>query len=238
MMNDRLKRLLALLLALGVCVSGLALAEYGEPAVDITGEVEEEDEAPAEEAETPAEEAETPAEEPKAPATSTDVDMPVTTVTYGRLSVPSDSTYIDLGDITVKNYDNFIAFLQQLPKLEKVDMFSTLIEKKNIDRLAEAFPDVEFGWTMYLKCEKRDHKIRTDTTAFGCEHNNRIHGHTSTDLSILKYCTKLEALDIGHNYVTDLSFLYDLPSLKVLIVACNHITDITPIGSLKELQYL
>ena len=166
-----------------------------------------------------------------------ETETPATEVTYGGLTVSSDSTYVDLGDIVVKDYDQLCEFLDQLPQLEQFDMFSTLIQRTNIEMLAERYPNVKFGWTMYIPCE-RPHKIRTDATAFGTQHNNKIKGHTSEDFSILKYCTQLEALDIGHNNVTDLSFLYYLPNLKVLIIAANKVTDITPIGTLTQLQYL
>lgn len=166
-------------------------------------------------------------------------EEPVTVTLKGTsFSVPADTEYIDMGDTYVKDYDAFIDFLSALPNVKSVDMFTTKIRKKNIDRLAEAFPDITFGWTMEIAAKDGSHLIRTDATAFSTLHNNRSVHHTSNDFSILKYCKNLLALDIGHNGVDDLSFLYDLPNLKVLIVACNAITDITPVGSLKDLEYV
>ncbi len=158
------------------------------------------------------------------------------TVTFqGKFTAPLDAEYIDLGKVRVEDYDAFIAFLQQFPNLKKVDMFTTQIRPKNIDQLAEAFPDIEFGWTMRIG----DHWVRTDATAFSTLHNNRSPQHTEEQFQYLKYCKNLIALDIGHNAVMDLSFLYDLPNLKVLILACNiNLRDITPVGSLKDLEYL
>ncbi len=174
-------------------------------------------------------------------------------VTYtnemGSFTAPKDAAAIDLGDLRIPNtdadYRAFRLFLSQLPNLKKVDMYATEIRRNRIEYLAGAFPDVEFGWTMIVPCtnplhpERTPHKIRTDITAYSTLHNNTTSEHTAAELSILKYCKNLQALDIGHNRVTDLSFLYELPHLKVLIVACNiELKDITPIGSLKELQYL
>lgn len=156
------------------------------------------------------------------------------TASYGKFTADVEAEYIDLGDVQVKKFDTFITFLEQFPNLKKVDMFSTRIYPDNIDKLAEAFPDVEFGWTMCLG----DHRIRTDTTAFSTLHGNSSSHHTEKQFKYLKYCKNLRALDIGHNSVKDVSFLYDLPHLKVLILACNTIEDITPVGSLTELEYL
>ncbi len=169
------------------------------------------------------------------------------------LTVPADSEYVDLDRLSVPNAeDNYRAladFISSLPNLKKLDMFSTDIRRKQADALAEQFPDIEFGWTIAIPCtnplhpERTPHRVRTDATAFSTLHNNSCTHHTSEMLSVLRYCKNLQALDIGHNDATNLDFLYDLPHLKVLILACNmsaesRLTDITPVGSLKELQYL
>ena len=84
-----------------------------------------------------------------------------------------------------------------------------------------------------------EHTIRTDQTAFSTLHNNKSDPHRSADFSILRYCTRLLALDIGHNLVEDVSFLHYLPQLRVLILACNiNLRDISPLRELTELEYL
>lgn len=146
----------------------------------------------------------------------------------------SQAESIDFGDIQVKSIDQLVDYLAQFPNLKRVDMFATRIHPASIDKLAETFPQVEFGWTMRIG----DHWVRTDQTAFSTLHGNSSPQHDEDDFRYLKYCRNLLALDIGHNAVKDVSFLYDLPKLKVLILACNQIEDITPVGSLTDLQYL
>ncbi|MBQ7138465.1 MAG: leucine-rich repeat domain-containing protein, partial [Clostridia bacterium] len=146
----------------------------------------------------------------------------------------SQAESLDFGDVQIKNIDKLIEYLAQFPNLKKVDMFATRIYPASIDKLAAAFPLVEFGWTMRIG----DHWVRTDQTAFSTLHGNASPQHDEDDFRYLKYCRNLLALDIGHNAVKDVSFLYDLPKLKVLILACNQIVDITPVGSLTDLQYL
>lgn len=165
-------------------------------------------------------------------------DTSVQTVIFKKkLKVPVNSTEIDLGKITVSPDDTkeFYAFLEQLPDLKKVDMFSTKMPRYRIEKLAERFPDIEFGWTMSIA----GRTLRTDATSFSTRHSGSTTSRYSSDeFSLLKYCRNLYALDIGHNNVRDLSFLYDLPQLRVLILVDNKFTDITPVGSLKNLQYL
>ncbi len=153
----------------------------------------------------------------------------------GKFTCDVNAEEIDLGKVKVEDMDAFVKFLRRMPNLKKVDMFNTNMYTKDIDKLAEAFPDIEFGWTMRIG----DHWVRTDATAFSTLHNNRSPQHNERNFKYLKYCKNLLALDIGHNQVKDLSFLYDLPKLKVLILACQiDLRDITPVGSLKDLEYL
>ena len=56
----------------------------------------------------------------------------------------------------------------------------------------------------------------------------------------LKYCTQLEAIDLGHNNVSDLSFLTQWPHLKILIIIDSQkpVTDLSPLAELNELEYV
>ena len=171
-------------------------------------------------------------------------------------TAPSDAVEIDLGEMSLPDTDEAYAaldsFLRRLPNVKHVDMFSTDIPQNRLEALAESFPQIEFGWTIYIPCkndlrpDRGPHRLRTDQTAFSTLHNISCTSHNEDVWRVLKYCKNLEALDIGHNNtLKDLSFLYDLPKLKVLVVSFNMSQkgdetplDITPIGSLKELQYL
>ena len=158
-------------------------------------------------------------------------------LTFGSLTFDSDAVSIDLGEQQVKDWDGFIAFLGQFTRLEKVDMYATLTRKAQADRLAETFPGIRFGWT--LDIARGAHTVRTDAEAF-----STLHGwcdmHRSGDLEVLKYCTEMKALDLGHNHLTDLSFLTCMPHLRVLILAGNaHIgSNADTLRELKELEYL
>ena len=155
--------------------------------------------------------------------------------TCGRVVYPTDAEHIDMGSQHVSDWDGFYRFLRKFPNLKKVDMFATEVYRTKINEIKSEFPDVEFGWTMRIS----EHTIRTDQTAFSTLHNNKSDPHRSVDFSILRYCTRLLALDIGHNLVEDVSFLHYLPQLRVLILACNiNLRDISPLRELTELEYL
>lgn len=156
------------------------------------------------------------------------------TASFMTLTVPTTAQEIDLGQNVVTDYDALCRFLDELPDVRKVDMFATKISRKDIEMLAARYPQVKFGWTMRVG----DHLVRTDATAFSTLHNNQSATHTSAELSVLKYCTEMLALDIGHNQATDISFLAEMPQLRVLIIACNKVEDISPLANLTNLEYL
>ena len=153
---------------------------------------------------------------------------------YGGASFDTDSEWIDLGEQVVDDFPAFYQFLEKFPHLKKVDMFATPVRREQVEEMASRFRSVEFGWTIHFE----EHVVRTDATAFSTLHMSNAKKHGDRNISLVRYCRHLRALDIGHNSVTDLSFLYDLPELRVLIIACNQVEDITPIASLKNLEYL
>ena len=125
--------------------------------------------------------------------------------------------------------------LSQYPNLKKAEMYNTPVTAAQADELAALYPGVEFGWTLKIGT---DHMVRTDAEAFSTLHRSGAKGHSTKELSVLRYCKKLKALDIGHNNVDDISWIAELPDLRVLIIAINKVTDLSPLAGLKKLEYL
>ena len=174
-----------------------------------------------------------------------------------KFSVSADATEVDLGDMVLPDKDEAYAalekFIRKLPSLTKLDMFSTDIPVNRVLYLGEKYPQIKFGWTILIPCrntERKDrppHRLRTDQTAFSTQHNLSCTSHGQDVWEILKYCPDLLALDLGHNNsIDDLSFLNYCPNLRVLIISFNiwqkggkkPYVDITPIGNMKDLEYL
>ena len=156
-------------------------------------------------------------------------------VSFGAVSFDRDAEYIDLGEQQVQSISDFIAFLRKFPNLKKVDMFATTVDAVRVRRLEAAFPDVEFGWTLKMMYY---HIIRSDAEAYSTLHGKHPK-HKSREFALIKYCTKLKALDLGHNNLTDISFLLNMPHLRVLILGDNNnLKNIEVVGKLEELEYL
>lgn len=169
----------------------------------------------------------------------------------------ADAEEIDLGDMALPDTDEayraLADFLHRLPALKKADMFSTDIKQARVEALAADFPQIRFGWTIVIPCKNKNnparnlHRLRTDATAFSTCHNISATSHDEHVWEMLKYCPDLMALDLGHNStIRDISFLNYVPKLRVLIFSFNKNNrgpegpplDITPIGNMKDLEYL
>lgn len=156
------------------------------------------------------------------------------TIAYHTISAKATDKVLDLGNYQVTDLEEFIAFIDQLPALKKVDMYESTLNASQLETLSKRYPNILFGWTLKIG----DHMVRTDATAFSTLHNHKSPAHTSADVEVLKYCKNLLALDLGHNAITDISFLEELPNLRILILGRNRIKDTSPIGKLKDLEYL
>ena len=159
---------------------------------------------------------------------------------------------IDLSGIKVDSVEEAEALLDRLPFLKKAVMCECGLSDSQMETICSAHPDVKFVWTIVIG--KR--KLRTDAIGFSTKNPSKYTNPNSSDaynqsvkkavrlyegdIEALKYCTDLEALDLGHNYLTDsdLSVIAKLTKLKILILADNKITDISALTTLKDLEYI
>ena len=158
------------------------------------------------------------------------------TLKYRGVTVSRDAETLDLGKVSIQDWDSFYAFLDQMPNLKQVDMYGNVIGPKVFRVLNEKYPQITFGTRLGIG----PRRVRTDVTAFSTllmtDEENLA---TYDQCAMLTWCgDHLYALDLGHNPIRKLDFLYELPELRVLIVAICGLTDITPIASLKHLEYL
>ena len=149
---------------------------------------------------------------------------------------------LDLDGAGIRSVDReaLAAVIDGTPGIKEVRLFDAEITTEDQEWLFERYyPDIFFGFTVHVG----PHAIRTDQTAFSTLHysspTKTDPRHTSEELFALRMCTRLKALDLGHNYLTDLNFLYWMPDIEVLIISPNYgLEDISPIANCKNLVYL
>lgn len=157
------------------------------------------------------------------------------TIKHDGKKVASTVEDLDLKG-TKLSYEEINKMLKLFPNLKTVDLSYSKLTNEECNNLRKAHPDLEINWVIYLG----KWSLRTDATAFSVLITTFDYRRmTSKDIEVLKYCTKLKALDLGHQAITDISVIGEyLPDLRILILADNKISDISPIAKLKKLHYL
>jgi Leucine-rich repeat (LRR) protein len=157
-------------------------------------------------------------------------------VNLGGMYFSNSLESISMQGLNLGKYNDFVEGLKLMPKLKKLDMSNTNYSDDELGRLREMFPNIQIDWVVYFG----KWHMRTDRIAFSVLITNFNHVRLKTeDIQVLKYCTKLQALDLGHQAIDDASVIADyMPEMRLLILADNKLTDITPLAKLKKLHYL
>ncbi len=161
--------------------------------------------------------------------------------------VTTRTTELDLDGYPLASLEEIAQKLKYLPDLTYADLSYCGLTNEQMEQLMAQFPQIKFVWVIQIG----GWEIRTDITAFSKGNRKsfpngmgRFTGEGKTnfyneDIQVLKYCTDLIYLDLGHgNRITDVSVLSQLKKLRVLIVSMNKIEDISPLAELKELECL
>lgn len=156
------------------------------------------------------------------------------------IPVSTFSETLDLSRIHIENSAEVEAILPYFPKLKTVDMSLCGLSDAEMDSLNRAHEDIDFIWMVHV----RRFGIRTDATYF-CQWNSPYAFSADLDrdnysLDALKYCTQIEALDLGKltcKYTTIDSLAY-LTNLKYLVLSKGYGSDISSLGNMKELLWL
>ena len=148
----------------------------------------------------------------------------------------SDIEELNLGKEKIYDKEKLVKSLTLLKNLKKLEMEGSNLSNDELGSLRETFPNIEINWRVKLG----KWSLRTDAETFSVwivDYNYRR--MNSKNIQVLKYCTKLKALDLGHQVIEDASIIGDyLPELRVLILADNKLKDINFISKLKKLHYL
>lgn len=138
--------------------------------------------------------------------------------------------------LILSSTDGLEEALLYLPGLKSVDLLGCDVSIEELDRFSALRPDIDFlCWLDFGSW-----RVRSDITCFSTLRTGSNHRYTSEELyPLLRYCTGLRALDLGHNDLTDISLIGNMPELQVLILADNpRLCDISALAGLTELHYL
>jgi len=153
---------------------------------------------------------------------------------YGK-TVDLDTEKLDFRSVRVSdNGDALFKALSCMNRCTYVDMDSTGVSYQSLEELQKRFPNTKIVWRVWFG---DNYSVRTDAERILASKPSV--GGMIEDTSMLKYCTEVKYLDLGHNDdLADLSFAASMPNLEVCIIAMTAVTDISPLASCPNLEYL
>ena len=158
-------------------------------------------------------------------------------VNVAGTEVDSMTETMDLNNkYMVGHLDELRRVMPLFHNLKKVEMCDTSLSNEELAALRTEFPDVKIVWRIYMG----KWSLKTDVVAFSVLiYTYNYRPMVTADIQVLKYCTDLRALDLGHQAIADISVIGDyLTELRLLILADNMLTDLSPLAKLPHLHYL
>ncbi len=120
--------------------------------------------------------------------------------------------------------------LDIMPKCTYVKLDDCGIDNEVMEKLRDDYPDVKVVWRIFV--------TRTSylTDVEMIHWTKRV---SDEGLSVLKYCTDLMYLDLGHNsLMSDISFINYMPKLKIAILVDSKISDLSPLANCPDLEHI
>lgn len=167
-------------------------------------------------------------------STRPDVQFHYSFTLYGK-QIDLDTEKLDYRGLPIRdNGDALYSVLSCMNHCSYVDLDSTGISDSSLEKLRALFPQTKIVWRVWFG---ENYSVRTDVERILA--SKPTVGGMIRDASMLRYCTEVKYLDLGHNDdLTDLSFVASMPNLEVLIIAMTGVTDISPLRSCPRLEYL
>lgn len=150
---------------------------------------------------------------------------------FGK-QVSSADTIIEFTDTAI--YDAGLAQIEDamtmMPKLKTVRLDNCGTTSEAMEQMRNKYRDKEIHWRIWFG----KYTCMTDETVL-----RLTNGLKNEHIGEMKYLTKAEYVDIGHNeYLSDISFFQYMPNVKLIIGSGTAIKDVSPLKDLKNLEFL
>ena len=167
-------------------------------------------------------------------ATRQDVSFRYKFTLYGK-QVDLDAKELDYRGVKVDDGGEALySVLACMNNCTLLDMDNTGVPNETLGKLRDLFPQTKIVWRVWFG---ENYSVRTDVERILA--SKPTVGGMIRDASVLKYCTDLKYLDLGHNdELEDFNFARYMPKLEICIIAMTGITDISPLKNCPNLEYL
>ena len=109
--------------------------------------------------------------------------------------VSSRTTELDFSGTKIADISEIEKNLAYLPNLERLVLCDCGLSNEALDELNRKYENIKVIWRVYFG----KWSVRTDATAFSTQQPEKpTYKLTDDEVTVLKYCTDLEMLDLGH----------------------------------------
>lgn len=163
-----------------------------------------------------------------------DIDF-IYTFVIGNREISLDDTYLDLNHVKMTdNGEKIRGIMKVLKNVSYLDLDFCGVPDDVMSQIRDENPETEVVWRVWFG---KQYSVRTDAERIVAS-NPDVDCLTGKDTEVLKYCTKVRFIDLGHNEIDDISFVAYMLDLEVAILALNTWTDLSPIANCTKLNYL
>lgn len=151
---------------------------------------------------------------------------------FGKTLSTADET-VELKNVTIGNSGEaeIRAALDILPHCTYFKLDNCGVDYDILASIREDYPDTKVVWRVEFGGQ---YSILTDA-----ETMRTVYGVYNSHADILKYCTSLKYIDMGHNPdLTDISFIEYMPDLEIVILSGASMTDLDAFANHKKLEWL
>ena len=151
---------------------------------------------------------------------------------FGTTLSTSDET-VELKDVEIGNAGEpeIRAALDILPQCTYFKLENCGIDYEILASIRDDYPDTKVVWRVDFGGQ---YSLLTDEETL-----RTVYGVYNSHADILKYCTSLKYIDMGHNSeLTDISFIEYMPDLEIVILSGASMTNLDAFADHKKLEWL
>lgn len=127
--------------------------------------------------------------------------------------------------------DQIRAALDIMPRCTYFKLDNCGLDNEVLASIRDDYPNTKIVWRVNFGGQ---YSLMTDETTL-----RTVYGVENSHNEILKYCTGLKYIDMGHNTtLTDISFASYMPDLEILILSGSSIRNVDALAGCKNLVFL
>lgn len=137
----------------------------------------------------------------------------------------TDATIGDAGEAQIR------AALDIMPRCTYFKLENCGLSNEVLGGIQQDYPETKIVWRVSFGGQ---YSVLTDETTL-----RTVYGVENSHNDVLKYCTSLKYIDMGHNpTLTDISFIEYMPDLEIVILSGASMTDLDVFANCKKLEWL